>query len=243
MSVRDLPSGLVNAETAPVAKEEPVGADLMYAIVNKARVKEEKTLMKKYGVSTIEEVYEKERQEEHARREAQKRAKKAAEGRVKRDAEERARKKISPGGASRGHGLMSPVTSSSGSSGARSKFATEASSSIPGSLSHANLGRAGANEGRWSEPEHERFLQAVELYGKDFQQVADYVRTRTKTQCRTHHQKWQQKLAEGKALAILGGSEEQGMQSQMPKETCRRQIFCWNSRQQLQLHKLSRPPK
>jgi hypothetical protein len=71
------------------------------------------------------------------------------------------------------------------------------------------IGQCGINAGRWLGPEHERFLQAMELYGNNFLQVAVYVRTRTKTQCRTHNQKHQQKLKEGRTLAVLAIGEEQ----------------------------------
>jgi SHAQKYF class myb-like DNA-binding protein len=62
----------------------------------------------------------------------------------------------------------------------------------------------GINGGRWLHAEHQRFLQAMDLFpGKAWKQVADFVRTRSQTQCRTHAQKWEQKLKQGKELATI----------------------------------------
>ena len=38
----------------------------------------------------------------------------------------------------------------------------------------------------WSEQEHERFCQALELYGKDWQKIAKCVKTKTRMQVRCH---------------------------------------------------------
>jgi SHAQKYF class myb-like DNA-binding protein len=63
---------------------------------------------------------------------------------------------------------------------------------------------SGVNGGRWSHVEHQRFLQAMELFpGKAWKQVSEYVRTRSQTQCRTHAQKWEQKQKQGKELATV----------------------------------------
>ena len=45
------------------------------------------------------------------------------------------------------------------------------------------------NTGRWTQTEHERFMVAIELYGKDWKKVQHYVGTRTSTQARSHAQK------------------------------------------------------
>ena len=44
--------------------------------------------------------------------------------------------------------------------------------------------------GRWTKEEHSRFLEALELYGKDWKKVQMYVGTRTTTQARSHAQKY-----------------------------------------------------
>ena len=49
--------------------------------------------------------------------------------------------------------------------------------------------------GRWTKEEHEAFLIALKLYGKEWKKVAAKVKTRTVVQTRTHAQKYFQKLA------------------------------------------------
>lgn len=44
--------------------------------------------------------------------------------------------------------------------------------------------------GRWNNTEHEAFLSGLELYGKNWRQVAAHVKTRTVIQTRTHAQKY-----------------------------------------------------
>ena len=48
--------------------------------------------------------------------------------------------------------------------------------------------------GRWSKNEHKRFLEAIKLYGKNWQKVHKYVGTRNPTQARSHAQKYFAKL-------------------------------------------------
>lgn len=45
------------------------------------------------------------------------------------------------------------------------------------------------NTGRWTSEEHKKFLEAIEIYGRDWKKVQDYVGTRTSTQARSHAQK------------------------------------------------------
>jgi SHAQKYF class myb-like DNA-binding protein len=49
--------------------------------------------------------------------------------------------------------------------------------------------------GRWTKEEHEAFLSALQMYGKEWKKVAAKVKTRTVVQTRTHAQKYFQKLA------------------------------------------------
>ena len=46
------------------------------------------------------------------------------------------------------------------------------------------------NCGRWTDEEHSKFLQAIQLFGKDWKKVQQYVGTRTSTQARSHAQKY-----------------------------------------------------
>ena len=48
--------------------------------------------------------------------------------------------------------------------------------------------------GRWTKEEHEAFMAALQLYGKEWKKVAAKVKTRTIVQTRTHAQKYFQKL-------------------------------------------------
>jgi SHAQKYF class myb-like DNA-binding protein len=53
---------------------------------------------------------------------------------------------------------------------------------------------ASSKEGRWTPEEHERFVKALSLYGKDWKQVEKYVGTRTVLQVRSHAQKYLLKI-------------------------------------------------
>jgi SHAQKYF class myb-like DNA-binding protein len=58
--------------------------------------------------------------------------------------------------------------------------------------------------GRWTKEEHEAFLSALRLYGKEWKKVAAKVKTRTVVQTRTHAQKYFQKLHK----VVEGGGKE-----------------------------------
>jgi SHAQKYF class myb-like DNA-binding protein len=48
--------------------------------------------------------------------------------------------------------------------------------------------------GRWTDEEHERFLLALKQYGKNWNKVHRFVKTRTSAQTRSHAQKYFNKL-------------------------------------------------
>jgi len=50
------------------------------------------------------------------------------------------------------------------------------------------------NCGAWSEEEHAKFLEAVELFGNNWHLVVDHIKTRTAAQVRSHGQKYYRKL-------------------------------------------------
>lgn len=55
-------------------------------------------------------------------------------------------------------------------------------------------GRKTRRVGRWTEEEHERFLDALRQYGKDWHMIARQVGTRHVTNIRAHAQKFLLKL-------------------------------------------------
>jgi len=75
--------------------------------------------------------------------------------------------------------------------------------SQPSQTANAKLARRKLlkNAGRWNDPEHKRFLEAVVLFGSDWKRVHKCVVSRTSTQARSHAQKFLLKLK--KKLKIL----------------------------------------
>lgn len=75
--------------------------------------------------------------------------------------------------------------------------------------------------GRWTREEHEAFLNALKLYGKEWKKVAAKVKTRTVVQTRTHAQKYFQKLLKshqpGSGDSDGGGKVEMGVASEAKK--------------------------
>lgn len=65
--------------------------------------------------------------------------------------------------------------------------------------------------GRWTKEEHEAFLSALQMYGKEWKKVAAKVKTRTVVQTRTHAQKYFQKLQK----AMEGGAKDEVGQVEM----------------------------
>ena len=48
---------------------------------------------------------------------------------------------------------------------------------------------------RWSDEEHQRFLEALRVYGKDWTKITEHVGTRTKPACVMHAVDFQKKVA------------------------------------------------
>jgi SHAQKYF class myb-like DNA-binding protein len=48
--------------------------------------------------------------------------------------------------------------------------------------------------GHWSKEEHARFVQGIQLYGRNWKRICEYVGTRTSNQIRSHAQKYFIKL-------------------------------------------------
>jgi SHAQKYF class myb-like DNA-binding protein len=52
----------------------------------------------------------------------------------------------------------------------------------------------GLNVGSWKSEEHKKFLEGMEIYGRDWKKVSTHVKTRNTAQCRSHAQKYFIKL-------------------------------------------------
>ena len=52
----------------------------------------------------------------------------------------------------------------------------------------------GLNVGSWKSEEHKKFLEGIEIYGRDWKKVSTHVKTRSTAQCRSHAQKYFIKL-------------------------------------------------
>jgi len=52
----------------------------------------------------------------------------------------------------------------------------------------------GLNIGSWKPEEHKKFLEGIEIYGRDWKLVSTHVKTRSTAQCRSHAQKYFIKL-------------------------------------------------
>ena len=62
---------------------------------------------------------------------------------------------------------------------------------------------ANINNGRWTDEEHERFCEALKMYGKDWNQIQEHIGTRTSAQIRSHAQKYFSKLFKEGKLDVL----------------------------------------
>ena len=65
-----------------------------------------------------------------------------------------------------------------------------------------------AGEGRWTREEHQSFLKAIQLYGREWKLVQTAVKTRTSSQIRSHAQKYYQKCAKAEPTRFLSGACE-----------------------------------
>lgn len=52
----------------------------------------------------------------------------------------------------------------------------------------------GISAGTWKPSEHKKFVEGMEIYGRDWKQVSFHVKTRNTAQCRSHAQKYFLKL-------------------------------------------------
>ena len=75
--------------------------------------------------------------------------------------------------------------------------------------SSSPAGQPFINAGRWTNEEHEAFLDGLNTFGKEWKQIADFIQTRTVVQIRTHAQKYFQKLAKDTGCAPMSTSKKE----------------------------------
>ncbi|OQR92021.1 hypothetical protein ACHHYP_04136 [Achlya hypogyna] len=76
------------------------------------------------------------------------------------------------------------------------------------SVEAKKLAKKGMNGGRWTDEEHESFLQGLHLYGREWKRVASKIKTRTSAQIRSHAQKYFAKLAKDAEMGLGGEKPE-----------------------------------
>mmetsp|Transcript_20977 Transcript_20977/g.43864 ORF Transcript_20977/g.43864 Transcript_20977/m.43864 type:complete len:1271 (-) Transcript_20977:79-3891(-) len=102
--------------------------------------------------------------------------------------------------SSAAHSSSGAVHGKTSGTGAGKLGGTNVNPNTPGKVVEAGQEQTG----RWTKQEHEAFLSALRMYGKEWKKVAAKVKTRTVVQTRTHAQKYFQKLQ--KAQESSGGS-------------------------------------
>lgn len=74
--------------------------------------------------------------------------------------------------------------------------------------------------GRWTEEEHEVFLEGLQMHGKQWKTIATMIGTRTVVQVRTHAQKYFQKLErknkDGGSSTSINGKSKAGKRKSLP---------------------------
>jgi len=73
----------------------------------------------------------------------------------------------------------------------------------------------------WTEEEHQRFLEAINIYGpKDVKNIAKFVGSRSATQVRSHAQKYSMKVSRQQKSRTKGGKQEVGLGSSNQEDGC-----------------------
>lgn len=63
------------------------------------------------------------------------------------------------------------------------------------------------SNGRWTKSEHDKFMNALQKYGRDWVSVQKAIKSRTLTQVRSHAQKVFLKMSDQDVDALIGKDE------------------------------------
>lgn len=64
------------------------------------------------------------------------------------------------------------------------------------------------NTGRWTRAEHDKFMDALEKYGRDWHKIQKKIKTRNLLQIRSHAQKVFLNMTESDIKAYIGSDQE-----------------------------------
>ena len=67
--------------------------------------------------------------------------------------------------------------------------------------------------GRWTRTEHDRFIKALEKFGRDWIAVQKFVKTRSLSQVRSHAQKFFMKMTAEDIDAMIAGDADSDFES------------------------------
>ena len=68
--------------------------------------------------------------------------------------------------------------------------------------------KSGQTAGRWTQEEHQAFLEGLKVFGREWKKVADRIPTRTSAQIRSHAQKYFSKLSREETLMFHEAPQE-----------------------------------
>ncbi|KAL4467839.1 hypothetical protein ABPG74_013174 [Tetrahymena malaccensis] len=110
---------------------------------------------------------------------------------------------------------------------------------------NAQSSLAASQHGRWTKEEHQKFLEGLNIYGKNWKKVEEHIGTRTGAQIRSHAQKFFNRLEKefgktniSKDLNANSTSAQQSQQVQQQKQQNQSSINQANSPLPNQLHSL-----
>lgn len=68
------------------------------------------------------------------------------------------------------------------------------------SIQDYNATSTKSSSGRWTQEEHQRFVDGIKIYGKNWKKVEEYIKTRSGAQIRSHAQKFFNKVQKGMSV-------------------------------------------